>query len=130
MLITLKLQRMLLALAVVGVSAPTFGAGGPTFRITITNLTAHQTFTPIVDASAKTGVKIFELGQPASVMPTLPEAMDATEPGPFLKAPALRRQVRRCLPPSWAMSSSIVESTELATCFRSSTTGATQSRRS
>lgn len=36
------------------------------FEVTITNLTRGQRFTPILVASHKAGVKLFELGQPAS----------------------------------------------------------------
>ncbi len=36
------------------------------FEVTITNLTRGQQFTPILVASHKAGVKLFELGQPAS----------------------------------------------------------------
>jgi len=47
------------------------------FEITITNLTAGQTFTPILAASHRAGVKLFTLGQPASVeLEILAEAGD------------------------------------------------------
>ncbi|HJZ70259.1 MAG TPA: spondin domain-containing protein [Vicinamibacterales bacterium] len=39
---------------------------GAQFFVTITNLTQSQVFTPIVAASHKSSVKLFELGQPAS----------------------------------------------------------------
>jgi hypothetical protein len=36
------------------------------FEVTVTNLTRGQQFTPILVASHKAGIKLFELGQPAS----------------------------------------------------------------
>ena len=46
------------------------GAGGaaaaPEFEVTVTNLTRGQQFTPILVASHKAGVRLFELGRPAS----------------------------------------------------------------
>src|SRR5215831_14840447 len=36
------------------------------FEVTVTNLTRGQQFTPILVASHKAGVRIFELGSPAS----------------------------------------------------------------
>jgi len=41
-------------------------AGGARFEITITNLTRDQTFTPVLVASHRLGVRLFELGQPAT----------------------------------------------------------------
>ena len=41
--------------------------GGLKFEVTVTNLTRGQTFTPILVASHKAGVKVFTLGDPASV---------------------------------------------------------------
>ncbi len=40
--------------------------GGYAYEVTITNLTRGQTFTPILVASHKRGVRLFEAGQPAS----------------------------------------------------------------
>lgn len=55
-------------------------AAQPKFEVTITNLTAAQTFTPILVATAKRGVHIFELGQPASLpMQHLAEAGDTSQ---------------------------------------------------
>jgi len=65
--LTSKLQPLLLMFALMAISAPAFGAGGPRFEITVTNLTAHQIFTPILAASAEAGVTIFELGKPPSI---------------------------------------------------------------
>lgn len=39
---------------------------GPRYEVTVTNLTRGQQFTPILVATHKKGVKLFELGQPAS----------------------------------------------------------------
>lgn len=50
---------------------------GRRFSITVTNLTAAQTFTPILAASHQAGVKLFTLGSPASVpLEILAEAGD------------------------------------------------------
>jgi|SRR5919106_1489217 hypothetical protein len=50
------------------VSAPVVSAGenGPRFEVTITNLTRGQQFTPILVTSHKKGIRLFELGTPAS----------------------------------------------------------------
>jgi hypothetical protein len=40
--------------------------GGGRYEITVTNVTRGQTFTPILVATHKAGVRLFELGQPAS----------------------------------------------------------------
>ena len=37
------------------------------FKVTVTNLTSEETFTPIMVASHKAGVKLFTLGSPANV---------------------------------------------------------------
>ncbi len=50
---------------------------GPSFEITVTNITGGQTFTPILAASHNRGVNLFTLGQPASVeLEILAEAGD------------------------------------------------------
>jgi spondin N len=50
------------------------------FRVTITNLTSGQVFTPIMVVSHKADVKLFTLGQPASVdLEHLAEAGDNSE---------------------------------------------------
>lgn len=60
-------------------ASPGFAAS-PAFKVTITNLTGAQGFTPVLVASAKAGVKIFELGQPASVeLQNLAESGDTSE---------------------------------------------------
>jgi hypothetical protein len=38
---------------------------GSGFAVTVTNITAHQVFTPIVVASHREGVRLFSLGQAA-----------------------------------------------------------------
>ncbi len=42
-------------------------ASAQRFKVTVTNLTGGETFTPIMVASHKAGVKLFTLGTPASV---------------------------------------------------------------
>jgi hypothetical protein len=42
------------------------GEAAGTFEVTVTNLTRGQQFTPILVASHRAGVELFELGQPAS----------------------------------------------------------------
>lgn len=70
------------ALAIIGLSAFTLnltsargpkherdsdeGIGGGRFEVTVTNLTRNQQFAPILVASHRDGVKLFELGEPAS----------------------------------------------------------------
>ncbi len=57
------------------------------FQVTITNLTGGQTFTPIMAASHKRGVKLFTLGQPASTdMEQVAEAGDVSELEATLRA--------------------------------------------
>jgi spondin N len=66
-------------------------ADGRRFEVTITNLTAHQVFTPIMVASHREGVQLFTLGQPASVeLEILAEAGDT---GPLSAALAARPDV-------------------------------------
>ena len=48
------------------VSSPVFAAGGPSYHVTITNLTNAISFTPILVASHRRGVSLFDLGAPAS----------------------------------------------------------------
>jgi hypothetical protein len=52
-------------LAISLITADSF-AGGKNYRVTITNITAGQTFTPIMIAAHKRGVKLFTPGSPAS----------------------------------------------------------------
>ncbi len=42
-------------------------ASAQRFKVTVTNLTSEETFTPIMVASHEAGVKLFTLGSPASV---------------------------------------------------------------
>ena len=50
------------------------------YEVTITNLTRGQTFTPILVASHKRGVRLFEPGQPASVELEMLAEGGATDP--------------------------------------------------
>ena len=55
-------------------------AGDANFEVTITNVTRGQTFTPILVASHKKGVKLFELGEVASdELATLAEGGDGAD---------------------------------------------------
>lgn len=57
------------------------------YRVTITNLTHGQTFTPIMVASHKASARLFELGRPASgELATLAESGDAGPLGTSLMA--------------------------------------------
>lgn len=57
----------LLALALLGLSAaPAAADTAGRYRVTITNVTANQTFTPIIVATHRPSVALFEAGQPAS----------------------------------------------------------------
>ena len=47
-------------------SSAALADGGHAYEVTITNLTRGQTFTPILVASHKRGIRLFEEGQPAS----------------------------------------------------------------
>lgn len=50
-----------------GLSAPAMADNGTReYEVTVTNLTRGQQFTPILVASHRVGVKLFEFGQPAS----------------------------------------------------------------
>ncbi|MEP6993284.1 MAG: spondin domain-containing protein [Acidobacteriota bacterium] len=53
-------------LGAMGLLAQDLGMNGWKFEVTITNLTRDQQFTPILVASHKKGVQLFELGSPAS----------------------------------------------------------------
>lgn len=66
MLSTLRKTAGVLLVSVMAVSSPVFAAGGPSYHVTITNLTNAISFTPILVASHRRGVSIFELGAPAS----------------------------------------------------------------
>lgn len=74
-----SLAAFLATIGLLVFSAPLF-AGSPKFKVTVTNLTAAQTFTPVLVATAKRGVRIFELGQHASLeMQHLAEAGDTSQ---------------------------------------------------
>lgn len=53
------------ALSVLG-SGPVFGDAPQAFKVTITNITRDQQFTPILVATHRPRVRLFTLGQPAS----------------------------------------------------------------
>lgn len=63
-----SLAASLALLSSAGAFAPAVMAdeGYRAFEVTITNLTRNQQFTPIMVASHRAGVKLFDLGQPAS----------------------------------------------------------------
>ena len=87
---TWRMITILGCLIALGVSSPA-QADGRRFEVTITNLTAHQVFTPIMVASHRKGVQLFTLGQPASVeLEILAEAGDT---GPLSAALAARPDV-------------------------------------
>src|SRR5206468_407812 len=77
------------------------GSDAPRFEVTVTNLTRGQQFTPILVASHKAGVKLFELGSTASLelealaeegntaplktlLGAMPEVRDVTDSGALL----------------------------------------------
>lgn len=57
----------LMAFGVFLLSAAAFAQNPQRYEVTITNLTRGQTFTPVLVASHRAGVTLFELGTPASV---------------------------------------------------------------
>ena len=57
----------LVTLGVFLLSAAAFAQNPQLYEVTITNLTRGQTFTPVLVASHRAGVSLFELGSPASV---------------------------------------------------------------
>lgn len=63
----MKLKLISLSVLFAGLLVSPMTASAATFEVTVTNLTRGQTFTPILVASHRAGVKLFELGQPASV---------------------------------------------------------------
>ncbi len=66
---------VILAFCTVLLTSTSVLAGKANFEVTITNVTQGQTFTPILVASHKRGVKLFELGEMASdELATLAEA--------------------------------------------------------
>jgi len=70
------LQLLALGIALAGGLGNSLPANAADFEVTITNLTRGQQFTPILVATHKAGVKLFELGQPAS-----PELATVAEEG-------------------------------------------------
>jgi len=96
-----KLVLMVAAALLWGAVDAWGGENGPRFEVTVTNLTRGQQFTPILVASHKPGVKLFELGSPASpqletlaeegntkplktLLSAMPEVKDVTDSGALL----------------------------------------------
>ncbi|RDD61121.1 spondin domain-containing protein [Ferruginivarius sediminum] len=73
------LASVALALGMAAAASPAMADSGPGYRVEITNLTRGQTFTPVLLASHKAGLRIFNPGQPASLeLEALAEAGDIT----------------------------------------------------
>ena len=72
----MKQKLLALGIALAGGLGNSLPANAADFEVTITNLTRGQQFTPILVATHKAGVKLFELGQPAS-----PELATVAEEG-------------------------------------------------
>ena len=69
------------------IGTPVLAAGDQKFSVTITNVTRGQTFTPILVASHKKGVKLFTPGMPASPeLAALAEGGDVVTLGTALMA--------------------------------------------
>ncbi|MBI1792309.1 MAG: spondin domain-containing protein [Acidobacteria bacterium] len=62
-------------------AAAMHAAGADVYEVTITNLTRGQRFTPVLVASHKKGVRLFDLGTPAS--PQLKTIAEEGDPGPL-----------------------------------------------
>ena len=70
-------RACLLTAAALLFALPAFADGGARYEIEITNLTKGQTFTPILVTTHASGVRLFELGEPASeALEILAEAGD------------------------------------------------------
>ena len=80
-----KTQRMttILALLAAVVCTPA-SADTARYEVSITNITRGQTFTPIMLATHKPGVRLFKLGQPASS--ELAIIAESGNPGPLMDA--------------------------------------------
>ncbi len=75
------------AALVFGVTGAALADDSNLFEVSVTNLTAGQTFTPVLVASHMAGVTLFMLGQPASVpLEVLAEAGDTGPLGALLAA--------------------------------------------
>jgi Spondin_N len=73
---------------------------GPSFEVTITNLTRGQTFTPVLVASHRAGVTLFTLGHPPSAeLATLAEEGDVAPLAAVLTASPDVRDVVNSGPP-------------------------------
>jgi hypothetical protein len=85
--VTSTLVIALVAGLVIG--TPVLAAGDQKFSVTVTNLTRGQSFTPILVASHKKGVKLFTPGMPASAdLAALAEGGDVVPLGTALMAMA------------------------------------------
>ena len=62
----MKLKLFSLCVLFAGLLGSHLPASAAMFEVTVTNLTRGQRFTPILVASHRAGVRLFELGQPAS----------------------------------------------------------------
>ncbi len=62
----MKQKLLALGLALAGGLGNSLPTNAADFEVTITNLTRGQQFTPILVATHRAGVKLFDLGQPAS----------------------------------------------------------------
>jgi hypothetical protein len=75
---------------------------GPRFEVTVTNLTRGQTFTPVLVASHREGVRLFALGEPAS--PELATLAEEGDTGPLaallLATPGVRDVANTGAPPA------------------------------
>lgn len=97
----MKLRLISSGVFLIGLLASNLTVIAATIEVTITNLTRGQRFTPILVASHKAGVKLFELGQPASpqlavlaeegnvaplgdLLNSMPEVLDTTDSGGLL----------------------------------------------
>ncbi|MDQ2979038.1 MAG: spondin domain-containing protein, partial [Acidobacteriota bacterium] len=96
-----KLGLLVTAVLLLGAVDAWGGDDGPRFEVTVTNLTRGQQFTPILVASHRRGVRLFELGSPASspletlaeegntgplkaLLSAMPEVKDVTNSGALL----------------------------------------------
>ena len=97
----MKLRLLSLGVIVTALVVSQLIAGAASFEVTITNLTRGQQLTPILVASHKAGVKLFDLGQPASpqlailaeegnvapladLLNSMPEVLDTADSGALL----------------------------------------------
>lgn len=71
------IDKLLISAALLSLSAAAHADGRARWRVEITNVTAAQTFTPLLAATHSSGVDLFEPGEPASAaLATLAEGGD------------------------------------------------------